>query len=43
MGDFVLSGGEIPALSIINSLSRLIPGTLGDPGSLKDESHNSSF
>ena len=43
IGDFVLSGGEIPALSIINGLSRLIPGTLGDPDSLKDESHNSSF
>ena len=43
IGDYVLSGGEIPALSIINGLTRLLPGTLGDPGSLKDESHNSSF
>ena len=41
IGDFVLSGGEIPALSIINGLTRLLPGTLGDPDSLKDESHNS--
>ena len=41
IGDFVLSGGEIPAMSIINGLTRLIPGTLGDPDSLVDESHNS--
>ena len=43
MGDFVLSGGEIPALTIINGVSRLLPGTLGDPSSLNDESHNSSL
>ena len=41
VGDYVLSGGEIPAMSIINGLTRLLPGTLGDPCSLKDESHNS--
>ena len=34
LGDFVLSGGEIPAISIINGLTRLLPGTLGDPDSL---------
>ena len=43
MGDYVLSGGEIPAISIINGLTRLLPGTLGDPDSLVDESHNSSL
>tara|TARA_A100001015_G_C14990202_1_gene713536 strand:- start:1230 stop:1997 length:768 start_codon:yes stop_codon:yes gene_type:complete len=43
MGDYVLSGGEIPAITIINGLTRLLPGTLGDPGSLIDESHNSSL
>ena len=43
MGDYVLSGGEIPAISIINGLTRLIPGSLGDPDSLIDESHNSSL
>ena len=43
IGDYVLSGGEIPALSIINGLTRLIPGTLGDSRSLIDESHNSSL
>ncbi len=41
IGDYVLSGGEIPAISIINGLTRLLPGTLGDPSSLVDESHNS--
>ena len=41
MGDYVLSGGEIPAISIINGLTRLLPGTLGDPDSLINESHNS--
>ena len=43
IGDYVLSGGEIPAISIINGLTRLLPGTLGDPRSLIDESHNSSL
>ena len=43
IGDYVLSGGEIPAISIINGLTRLLPGTLGDPDSLVDESHNSSL
>ncbi len=43
IGDYVLSGGEIPAISIINGLTRLLPGTLGDPDSLLDESHNSSL
>ena len=33
IGDYVLSGGEIPAISIINGLTRLLPGTLGDPNS----------
>ena len=43
LGDFVLSGGEIPALSIINGLTRLLPGTLGDSSSLIEESHNASL
>jgi tRNA (guanine37-N1)-methyltransferase len=39
MGDFVLTGGEIPAMAIADSIIRLIPGVLG-----KDESsHNESF
>ncbi len=43
LGDYVLSGGEIPAISIINGLTRLLPGTLGDPESLINESHNSAL
>ena len=43
LGDFILSGGEIPAMSIINGLTRIIPGTLGDSDSLLFESHNSSL
>tara|TARA_B000000460_G_scaffold92466_1_gene64704 strand:- start:565 stop:1254 length:690 start_codon:yes stop_codon:yes gene_type:complete len=37
VGDFVLSGGEIGALVIIDSIVRLIPGVLGNSNSLKDE------
>ena len=43
LGDYVLSGGEIPAMSIINGVTRLLPGTLGTTDSLIDESHNSSL
>ena len=43
LGDYVLSGGEIPAMSIINGLTRLLPGTLGASESLIDESHNSTL
>ena len=43
IGDYVLSGGEIPAIAILNGVTRLLPGTLGDPDSLLDESHNSSL
>lgn len=38
MGDFVLTGGEIPALAIIDATVRLIPGVLGSSESPKDES-----
>ncbi len=43
IGDFILTGGEIPAITIVNGLTRLFPETLGDPNSLVDESHNSSL
>ena len=43
MGDYVLSGGEIPAITVINGVTRVLPGTLGDPDSLINESHNSSL
>jgi tRNA (guanine37-N1)-methyltransferase len=38
LGDFVLTGGEIPALSLINGVVRLLPGTVGKTDSLKYES-----
>lgn len=41
IGDYVLTGGEIPAMVVVDSISRLIPGVLGNPESLKEESFNS--
>jgi tRNA (guanine37-N1)-methyltransferase len=38
MGDYVLTGGEIPALAVIDSISRLIPGVLGNEESARTES-----
>ncbi len=38
LGDFVLTGGEIPAIAMIDSISRLVPGVLGNEGSAVDES-----
>lgn len=38
IGDYVLTGGELPALVIIDSIARLIPGVLGDEESSKEES-----
>ncbi len=39
IGDYVLSGGELPALVLIDAITRLIPGALGDPGGALDDSH----
>ena len=39
IGDFVLSGGEIPALAAMDAIARHIPGTLGNRLSIIDESH----
>jgi len=38
LGDFVLTGGELPALAVVDSISRLIPGVLGDMESASEES-----
>lgn len=40
LGDFVLTGGELPALTILDSLARLVPGVLGKDESSQDESHS---
>lgn len=38
IGNYVLSGGEIPAMVIVDSIVRLLPGVLGNPQSLQEES-----
>jgi len=38
VGDFVLTGGELPALCIIDAVTRFIPGALGDPDGAYDDS-----
>jgi len=40
IGDFVLTGGELPAATVINGVVRLLPGTVGAPESLEEESHS---
>jgi len=39
VGDYVLTGGELPAMVVVDSVVRLLPGVLGDKSSLKEESH----
>lgn len=43
IGDFVLTGGEIPAMAVIDSVSRMIPGVLSNEGSYQNESHYSGL
>src|SRR5579885_3159486 len=38
IGDYVLSGGELPAMVVIEAVARLVPGVLGNPDSLAEES-----
>ena len=40
IGDYVLGGGEVAALVMIEAITRLLPGVLGNPESLAEESHN---
>ncbi len=40
LGDFVLSGGEIAALALLDAVARLLPGVLGDAGSHQQDSFN---
>ena len=42
IGDYILSGGEIPAMAVLDSVSRLVPGVLGNEESIKDESFGNS-
>jgi len=40
IGDYVLNGGEVAAVAIIEAIARLIPGVIGNNESLAEESHN---
>jgi tRNA (guanine37-N1)-methyltransferase len=39
IGDYVITGGELAALVVIDAVSRLLPGALGDPDGAQDDSH----
>jgi len=39
IGDYVLSGGEIPAMAIVEAVTRLVPGVLGDMRAMVEDSH----
>jgi tRNA (guanine37-N1)-methyltransferase len=40
IGDFVCNGGEVPAMVVIDTVIRYVPGVLGDPESVAEESHS---
>jgi tRNA (guanine37-N1)-methyltransferase len=39
IGDYVLSGGEVPAMVVVEAVTRLLPGALGDPSAPFEDSH----
>jgi tRNA (guanine37-N1)-methyltransferase len=43
IGDYVLTGGELAAMVVCDAVIRLIPGVLGSPESVRDESHSSGL
>lgn len=43
IGDYVLTGGELPALILMDAVARLLPGVLGDPDGAADDSHASGL
>jgi len=43
LGDYVLNGGEVAALAIVEAVVRLVPGVLGNPESLVEESHGADL
>jgi tRNA (guanine37-N1)-methyltransferase len=43
IGDYVLSGGELPAMVVVDAVVRLLPGALGSPDSAADESHSAGL
>src|SRR5688572_29805598 len=40
IGDYICNGGEVPAMVLIDTVVRYVPGVLGDEDSVADESHN---
>jgi tRNA (guanine37-N1)-methyltransferase len=40
VGDYVLTGGELPAMTVLDSVSRLVPGVVGKEASVQEESHS---
>jgi tRNA (guanine37-N1)-methyltransferase len=43
IGDYVLTGGELPAMILVDAISRLLTGVLGDPDGASDDSHASGL
>ena len=43
IGDYVLSGGEIPAMAVVDAVVRLLPGAVGDGQSIEDDSHSTGL
>jgi tRNA (guanine37-N1)-methyltransferase len=43
IGDYVLSGGELPAMVVVDAVVRLLPGALGDPKGAQDDSYSSGL
>ena len=43
IGDYVLNGGEVAAIAMMEAICRLIPGVIGNAESLSEESHNSGL
>jgi tRNA (guanine37-N1)-methyltransferase len=43
LGDYVVNGGEVAALVMVEAIARLIPGVVGNPESLVEESHHNGL
>jgi tRNA (guanine37-N1)-methyltransferase len=43
LGDFVMSGGEVAAMAIVDACARLVPGVLGNAASAEHESHSAAL
>ena len=43
IGDYVLSGGEIPAMAVVDAVVRLLPGAVGDGQSIEDDTHSTGL